>query len=44
MGAEKSFEPKVNSELSKAFEERGALYSLHYLVSGDDKGELKVFK
>lgn len=43
MGAEKSFDSKVNAELSKAFEERGAIYSLHYLLSGET-GEPQVFK
>lgn len=45
MGAEKNIDPKTNAELSKAFEERGAIYSLSYLLAGDsDTSEPQVFK
>lgn len=35
MGAAKSVDQKFNVELNKAFEERGALYSLFYLFDGE---------
>lgn len=45
MGAEKSIDQKTNDELSKAFEERGAAYSLLYLSNGvSDLGDPIVYK
>ena len=45
MGSKKSLDDKTINELNKAFGERGAPYSLLYLVGGgEEAGDPKVFK
>jgi hypothetical protein len=44
MGAEASSDGKLFNELSKAFELRGASYSLHYLIGKSVEPEPKLFK
>lgn len=45
MGSEKSIDEKMNADLRKAFEERGAIYSLFYLSNWNSElGDPQVFK
>jgi hypothetical protein len=44
MGSKKSLDEKTIGELNKAFEDRGAPYSLFYLVAASGEGDPQVFK
>ncbi len=43
MGSHKYVDTKVVDELNRAFEERGALYSLYYFVGAEDS-DPKLYK
>jgi hypothetical protein len=44
MGAQKFVESKVVEELNRAFQERGAAYSLHYFVGTEQEADPRLLR